>query len=257
MVRIASGRFDYWTYYQGEQAVEIEEPFAISRYEVTREEFERFVDNSRHRPATDNRGGCQDNQQGRSTWSRPRFPEFRQPDTHPVVCVGIQDAIAYAEWLSQQTGQRYRLPSAAEWQYAARAGSPEALVIDRSERKFCGRANLDENDRDNCTDGVRYTAEVGRFPANGVGLRDMIGNVAEWVSACVRVVDNRFHLAARGAYENIDACDSPYRVAMGGAWYHAGLNARFTFSSAATFERVDRNPGGAWHVGFRVVRDLR
>ena len=65
-------------------------------------------------------------------WNRPlntwRQPGFSQTDTHPVVCVTIRDAMAYAEWLSQETGHTYRLPSAAQWQYAARAGSEEAML---------------------------------------------------------------------------------------------------------------------------------
>ena len=271
MVRIASGRFFYWTYQGGPhlQEVEIAEPYAISRYEITLGEFEHFVDNSRHRPATDNGDNCRDGtyyDRRRSTWRQPLFLQFvrsgvpsrlvRQSDTHPVVCVSIGDAMAYAEWLSQETGYSYRLPSAAEWQYAARAGSADAMRIDHSERsKFCGRANLHEGSENSCTDGVRYTTAVGNFQANSVGLYDMIGNVAEWVLACARVTPDKYlRLSPDGSYENPSGCDRP--VAMGGAWYHAGTNETITFSGTWADHNVDLYPGGEYHIGFRVVRDL-
>ena len=157
-------------------------------------------------------------------WNRPRFDQTAR---HPVTCVSIRDAIAYTRWLSQETGHAYRLPSAAEWQYAARAGSTEAqLYIDTNDRNFrnsCGRANLEDEDaRRNaitCRDGVRYTTEVGRFAPTPVGLHDMIGNVAELVLACGLTPD--------GAPENPDGCD-PYVRVMGGAWYHAGTPASFS-----------------------------
>ncbi len=194
MVTVAAGRFQYFTRQnRGEHLewVAFDRPFAISKYEVTRGEFERFVDSSRYRTAAETDRQCGE----RDAWKRPRAagfimgqpPRFDQTDDHPVVCVNRHDAMAYAAWLSDQTGQTYRLPSPAEWQYAARAGSNAAMLhVDHVYGEHCGRANLEEVDRDdrddrNCTDGVRYTAAVGRFAPNGVGVHDMIGNVAELV----------------------------------------------------------------------------
>ena len=171
-----------------------------------------------------------------------------------------RDAIVYAAWLSQQTGQSYRLPSPAEWQYAARAGSDASMLhIERVDGAHCGRANLDEDDEENCTDGVRYTAAVGRFTPNGVGVHDMIGNVAELVLGCGRDTGDYISLARDGSPEDIDGCDWP--ATMGGAYYHAGIRGEFTYYGTGGFlyryssDRRDR--AGTSYAGIRLVRDLR
>ncbi len=268
MVPIASGRFQYYTR-QGDsrsrdhlQWVEFEAPFAISKYEVTRGEFERFVDSSRYRTAATTNSRCDE----RDAWKRPRAPgflmgrppRFEQTDDHPVVCVNHHNAMAYATWLSDQTGQTYRLPSPAEWQYAARAGSNAAMLhVDRVDGEHCGRVNLEEtgeHDNYNCTDGVRYTAAVGRFAPNGVGVHDMIGNVSELVLGCGRVTDDRYiRLARDGSLENVDGCERTAR--MGGAYYHSGIRGTLTFYGTVDFSYSDE-PAAASYVGFRLVREL-
>jgi formylglycine-generating enzyme required for sulfatase activity len=104
-----------------------------------------------------------------------RNPGFAQTDDHPVVCVSWNDAMAYVDWLNKQTGQMYRLPTEAEWEYADRAGTQTAYwwgVTPGSNRANC----------DGC--GSRWdnkqTAPVGSFSANPFGLYDMAGNVWEW-----------------------------------------------------------------------------
>ena len=201
LVRIVTGRFQYfrWVRAQRPAWVSIESPFAISKYEVTRGEFSLFVERTHYRTEAERSekdSTCANpigfgRDRPRRTWRRPGFT---QTDAHPVVCVTIRDAMAYAEWLSQETGHTYRLPSAAEWQYAARAGSEEAMLyLGGEHRNNCGLANLGEHPRSagiRCTDGIEATAAVGRFPQNGVGLHDMIGNVEEWILACAHEVPN-------------------------------------------------------------------
>ena len=271
MVPIASGRFQYLTT-QGDRRprdhllwVDVDAPFAISKYEVTRGEFERFADRNRYRTDAEDDGRCRHRD---SSWKRPRSPflhaseppRIDQTDAHPVVCVSNRDALAYAEWVSRETGHSYRLPSPAEWQYAARAGSDAAMLhIDGVDGKHCGRANLDEDDEENCTDGVRYTAPVGAFAPNGVGVHDMIGNVAELVLGCGRLTGNYIILAGDGSPERIDGCDRP--ATMGGSYYHRGTPAKFTYYGTLDFlyiysrDRTDR--AGTSYAGIRLVRDLR
>ena len=276
MVKIASGQFQYLTWQRGQHLewVEFDAPYAISRYEVTRGDFERFVESSRYR--TDAERGSQCDRRNAS-WKRPQSwnetPEvpiwdtpkrFRQRDDHPVVCVSPRDAMAYAEWLSTETGRKYRIPSWAEWQYAARAGSEAARLHlatpwETDIPLHCGRANLDEEPRQNCTDGIEYTARVGRFPPNDIGLHDMIGNVSEWVLACRHVVlgPNGYRLRGRrdGAPENPDSCEQ-YVASAGDAYYHAGNPETHAYYGSSHYIDMTENGGGASYVGFRVVLEL-
>ena len=270
MVPIASGRFQYLTT-QGDRRprdhllwVDVDAPFAVAKYEVTRGEFERFADRSRYRTEAENDGRCRRRD---SSWKRPRSPflhaseppRIDQTDAHPVVCVSHRDALAYAEWLSRETGHSYRLPSPAEWQYAARAGSDAAMLhVDGVDGAHCGRANLHE-DEENCTDGVRYTAPVGRFAPNGVGVHDMIGNVAELVLGCGRITGYYIILAGDGSPDSIDGCERP--AAMGGAYYHAGMPGKFTYYGTLgflyTYSTDAKERAGTSYTGIRLVRDLQ
>ena len=171
-----------------------------------------------------------------------------------MVCLTILDAMAYAEWLSQETGHTYRLPSAAEWQYAARAGSEEAMPYrQRDRRNNCGRGNLEEHPRGAriiCTDGAERTAEVGRFPPNAVGLHDMIGNVSEWILACAHPIpntDNRVAPRSDGALEDPRTCNQHF--AYGATFGHPA------YAWYATLDSDNYNPTDT-SKGFRVLREL-
>ncbi|WP_141698972.1 formylglycine-generating enzyme family protein, partial [Candidatus Marithrix sp. Canyon 246] len=93
----------------------------------------------------------------------------------PVINVSWNDATAYTEWLSDQTGKQYRLPTEAEWEYAARAGT---------ETKYWWGNEIGTNkancDNDHCGDSFEYTSDVGSFAANQFGLYDTSGNLWEW-----------------------------------------------------------------------------
>ena len=267
MVPIASGRFQFATSYQSSwQGAEpylewaiIDRPFAIAKYEVTRGEFERFVDSSRYRTEAETGGRC--GYDGNDSWKRPRASavsregrvRIEQTDAHPVVCVSHRDAMAYAAWLSRETDQSYRLPSPAEWQYAARAGSNAAMLHMAFARgEHCGRANLDDTDWGDgvdCTDEVRYTAAVGRFAPNGVGLHDTIGNVAELVLGCRQDTGDYTGLARDGSPDSIDDCERA--AAMGGG--HS-IGPRGEFTNYRTSDFMYR--AGHSSVGFRLVREL-
>ncbi|OSM00335.1 putative sulfatase-modifying factor protein [Magnetofaba australis IT-1] len=179
--------------------------FWMAKFETTVGQFKRYMDERaqfgrRALTSAETRGGCRvyqvaqhyfDYQNGTS-W---RAPGFDQQADHPVTCISWHDASAYVHWLNQRnTGVTYALPSEAQWEYAARAGSPLRRVWDKASRA-CGYENvLDQSfiyatgwqgssgRRHNCEDGAVWTQGVGRYRANAFGLHDMLGNVSEWTS---------------------------------------------------------------------------
>jgi formylglycine-generating enzyme required for sulfatase activity len=176
-------------------AVTIARPFAVGRYEITRGEYAAYVEDAKP-PLGDKcwvlggKGPVFEEVSGRS-W---RDPLYAQTDREPVVCVSWDEAKAFADWLSRRTGQRYRLPTDAEWEYAARAGAQTARPWGDGRDDTCGHANVRDaafskstgltEDVFNCDDGAVHTAVVGSFKANAFGLHDVIGNVAEWTADC-------------------------------------------------------------------------
>ena len=164
------------------------EAFSMGKHEVTRGQYAAFV-RATGRAVADAchtyDGGRWKERSGRS-W---RSPGYAQRDTHPVVCVSHEEAEAYARWLSGETGQRYRLPTEAEWEYAARAGAQTSRYWGDDLSQACGYANVSDRKSKEvyahwtihaCWDGHVHTAPVGGYRANAYGLHDMLGNVWEW-----------------------------------------------------------------------------
>ena len=175
--------------------VTIAMPFAIGVYEVTVAEFGRFVDETGYSAGSSCWTFDGDNEWVDSAGWHWRNPAFGQSGRHPVACVNWNDAQAYVEWLSRQTGEEYRLPSESEWEYAARAGTSTARPWGEGESGQCrhangGDASIKERYADwkpvvaSCRDGHVHTAPIGSFAANGWGLHDMLGNVWEWTEDC-------------------------------------------------------------------------
>ena len=145
--------------------VTISEAFAVSKFEITFDDYERFADAN----VLDDEG-----------WGRSRLP---------AINVSWNDAKQYVAWLSSQTEQNYRLLTEAEWEYAARAGSATRYHFGSSDSELCDYANLWDKDAGDggapCADGVGLqTAVVGSYAPNAFGLHDMHGNVYEWVEDC-------------------------------------------------------------------------
>jgi formylglycine-generating enzyme required for sulfatase activity len=198
--------------------------FSLAKTEITRGQFAAFVNDSGH-DAGDQcwtfEGGKYEERSGRN-W---RNPGYSQRDDHPVVCVNWQDAQAYTQWLSRKTGQNYRLPTEAEWEYAARAGNNTARPWGDSASQACGYANIMDStgkaqvpgvtwEVHNCTDGHAYTAPTSSFTANAFGLHDMIGNVWEWTEDCYH--DNYSGAPSDGSAWSGGSCEK--RVLRGGSW---------------------------------------
>jgi formylglycine-generating enzyme required for sulfatase activity len=167
--------------------------FALATHEVTVGQFRRFVQVSGYTTEAEKGDGC-DVYSGAS-WTKKSgkhwdHPNFQQTDDHPVVCVSWSDAVAFTEWLSERSGKRFRLPTEAEWEYAARAGTTTARFWGEDADKACDHANVHDLtskrvndfywDHHDCDDGHAVTAPVGSFRPNDWGLYDMLGNVWEW-----------------------------------------------------------------------------
>ncbi|MCB1759254.1 MAG: formylglycine-generating enzyme family protein [Gammaproteobacteria bacterium] len=195
--------------------------FAIGKYEVTFEEYQAFANATGRKMPGDN------------GWGRGR---------RPVINVSWNDAKAYTRWLSRQTGARYRLPTEAEWEFAARAGSDSF---------FWWGYELGEN-RASCFDcGSRWdaksTAPVGSFAANAYSLNDTAGNVMEWVEDCYR--DSYRGAPLDGSAHSQQGCTE--QVARGGAYNKPGDSLHST--RRFHFHADTRLPT----LGFRVARESR
>jgi formylglycine-generating enzyme required for sulfatase activity len=193
--------------------------FSMSKREITFAEYDRFA---------------------RATGRRLPYDEGWGRGKRPVINVTWEDAVAYTRWLSAKTGKKYRLPSEAEWEYAARAGSDYSYWWTDTEGGI--HANCF-----NCGsqwDGTS-TAPVASFEANRYGLFDMTGNVQEWVEDC-------YHNSYTGAPADGNAWLTPHcqqRVVRGGA-YSSPLDSLRSAKRAQLSQdtRLD-------NLGFRVVRD--
>lgn len=197
--------------------VTISQPFAVSKYEITFEDYDRFSAPD----ALDDEG-----------WGRGRLPVMR---------VSWNDASDYVAWLSAQTGESYRLLSEAEWEYVARAGSAT---------KYSWGNSIGSN-RANCYGcgsqwDYEQTAPAGSFEPNAFGLYEVHGNVYEWVEDCWN-----------GSYEGAPADGSAWtsgdcerRVVRGGAWDDFPDDLRIALRVGTSADRSDG------YYGFRVARTL-
>jgi formylglycine-generating enzyme required for sulfatase activity len=173
----------------------------------------------------------------------------------PVVRVSWQEAVAFANWLSEKTGLRYRLPTEAEWEYAARAGQTGSRYWGDDPNQACRYANIyDETARKAkpfnwanypCEDQQAAAAPVGRYEANAFGLHDMLGNVAEWT--CSDYDSNYAGGETRCAEGG--ASSTGRRVLRGGSWSDYPGLVRFAYRFPAAPEY------GKWRsdIGFRLV----
>ncbi len=240
--------------------VKVDKRFALGRTDVTRREYLLFVADSGY----DGTGPCitwseklgrfnSDRDRGPSNPGRPQSAQ----DDHPAVCVSWTDAKAYVAWLTDRTGKPYRLPSEAEWEYAARAGSASVYPWGDSATDACEFANLyDQSAHEvydmgwqavQCRDAYADVAPVAALAPNAFGLYDMIGNVTEWVEDCYtasyvgRPSDSRAWVWTGGCGQ---------RVVRGASWVSPAERARSAFRDHAESDmRAD-------FLGFRVAVDI-
>ncbi len=178
--------------------------FQLAKYPVTVAEFRKFADETGYRQEA----MCDDyidenwfrgrRHEGKGSWNKHRF---LKSEYQPVTCVSWPGVQAYIQWLSKKTGTQYRLPTEAEWEYAARANTTSRFFWgdDLELSQVCQYGNVPDHSIEyfaakqynaslvgyfghaNCDDGEPYTSIVGLYRPNPFGLYDMVGNVFEYV----------------------------------------------------------------------------
>ena len=218
--------------------------FALGKHELTRGEFSRFAAASGYETEAERAKGCVawDGKDWAYVASKNwRNPGFAQTDRHPVVCVSWNDAQAYLAWLNQKApGKGFRLPTEAEWEYAARAGQGTARYPwgdDPIYSRICDFANgMDATGtaqvpgvtwtEASCSDGHAYTSPAGSFRANAFGLYDMHGNAWEWVQD---VWHENYQGVPSDGSPWVNGGDQARRVLRGGAWDYFPWNLRSAY----------------------------
>ena len=206
MVLVPPGRFMMGIPGSQQQQI-ISQAFAVGKYEVTFAEWDASVAD----------GGCAGYRPNDQGWGRGR---------QPVINVSWDDAKQYVRWLSQKTGNSYRLLTEVEWEYAARARTTTAYPWG----DVIGSGNANCNGCGSQWDN-KQPAPVGSFRANAFGLYDMHGNVCEWTDDCIN-----------------DNCG--IRVVRGGSWYYDPPSVSSTYRGGDSIEARD------FDDGFRVARTL-
>lgn len=239
-------------------------PFAIATTETTRGHFAQFVKETNrpiptecavYNPENDSWAGIEGSN---FSWQNTGFA---QTDDHPAACVSLVDGQDYAAWLSKKTGQSYRVPSEAEWEYAARAGTTTMRPWGDEVRSVCGRARIMNSatfaaigapeswmDELICASDQSWTAPVASYEPNAWGVYDMIGNLWEWVEDCA--APDHATLPADGSVQKGGDCNR--RMTKGGAFH-----SRIWLARPAT--RGGGQPGTGRPVasGIRIVRDIQ
>ncbi len=244
--------------------LELLQPFAMATTEISVAEFRRFVRLTEYRTVAEKEGTSRvyDEASGRLLarkdidW-RNDYAGGKARPNDPVVHVAWADAEAYAAWLAEKTRLNYRLPSEAEFEYVLRAGTRTSYPWgDQPPQQVVGNVTGD-GDRSRSKrrwesafrgyrDGYWGPAPVGQFAANAMGVKDLVGNVSEWVADCwhenyLRAPNDAKPWVNRG-------CDR--RVIRGSSWGSSPQQSRSAFRAGASSDtRTAR-------TGFRVVRDL-
>ncbi|WP_105167231.1 SUMF1/EgtB/PvdO family nonheme iron enzyme [Pseudoalteromonas sp. T1lg23B] len=200
--------------------------YGMQSKEVTIGEFRAFVESTGYQTAAEKSRGCAYYKDGEPVWELDynwQTPGYQQAENFPVVCVSYDDAKAYANWLSGEHGQQYRLPNEVEWEYAARAGTTSEYPWGNEIGKSLANCGWCGSEWSN-----KSAAPVGEFSPNHYGLYDTVGNVWEWTQK-------------RASQSGV--------TVRGGAWNFAPSLARVsTRLELATDFRAN-------YIGFRLVRE--
>ena len=241
--------------------VVIARPFAIGKFEITVGQFGAFVEETAttvsksYNPCRVTIGYDLDPPH----WTGSPEASFRRPGfevagAHPAGCISWFDAQAYVAWLKRRTGKPYRLPTEAEWEYAARAGTTTRFSFGNDERSLCDYARFADLAsryawRDSCRSSITTDGpiEVGKLKPNAWGIFDMLGNVGEWVEDCW--TPNWTEIPTDGsAYARPGNCEMG--LTRGGAWISNSRRLRAAYRNKAPTHLQTQV------VGFRVALTL-
>jgi len=221
--------------------VSIDNGFYISKYEVTVAEFKEFINETGY--VTDAEKGVGSySYNGDGEWSEVEGVSWREPGlweiqpNFPVVFVSWNDATEFTDWLSEKTGQVYRLPTEQEWEYACRAGINSNFTWGDLPKDGLGKINALDS-YFGFDDGFKFVAPVDSFEPNGNGIHNMLGNVWEWCSSPY-VKQYPIHSNTPEPDELVD---------RGGGWDSPPFNARISNRGAAGAKFNTIN------LGFRVI----
>ncbi len=224
--------------------------FYIAKYEVTVAEFREFVNSTKYETSAEQRSeslkwtGCTWNKKGNINWQCDAngIPRDKKEDNHPVLHVSWEDAQAFCQWKSETTGEKYRLPTEAEWEFAATdRGEAIEWAGTNDEKQLSRCANFNNKDL--------LTKPVGSYEPNTLGIYDLSGNVSEWVED---VYSSSFYEKSEGAKnpcnQSIDQ-RWDFRVHRGGCWFDRAVKNRVK----------NRSNNYSYHsgaiIGFRLVRE--
>jgi len=230
--------------------------FYMGKYEVTVGEFRIFIEESGYKTEAELQDGCH-SWSGKGEIKKKQFSwsntNFHQTARDPVVCVSGNDVSEYLRWLNEKVGRKFRLPTEAEWEYAARNGGkdykyswgnggPAENIADvTAQRELLGKTDGHGYD-----DGYALTSPAGSFKPNEVGLYDMSGNASEWVADWFdeHYYDNSLHNNPKGPI------NGKCKVIRGASW-----NPLLPLFQTTT--RLCSAPGarGAW-LGFRLTHSV-
>jgi sulfatase modifying factor 1 len=231
-------------WFSGERPVHrvtISQPFYLGKYEVTKGQFKKFVEDSGYKTDAEkdgNGGWGYTGDKDKPFEQRPSFTwrdwGVDQGDNSPVVNVSHNDATEFCKWLNRKDGKQYDLPTEAQWEYACRAGTTERYYNGDDPEGLTKIGNVTDaaikekipNARNAVisSDGWAFTSPVGQFAANNFGLYDMIGNACEWCTDCY--AEDYYTKSPEKDPQGPSAGSS--RVVRGGSWLDSAVSCRCT-----------------------------
>ena len=228
--------------------VRITRMFAMGRYTITRGQFAEFLSATGY----DMSGGAilRIAEKAELLPGGWRKCGFEQTDSHPIVCVSWRDAQAYVRWLTKNTGQPYRLPTEAEWEYAARAGTETpfwtGFSISTEQANYNGNYTYGTGTAGLWRKGT-VAVDDEKFQPNPFGLHHMHGNTWEWIQDTFHPKYEEY-LVDEFAF--VDDLYSTERVLRGGCW----LDAPDLLRSSSRYLHILVNRAN--YISFRIARTL-